>query len=216
MEVKTDRERALEILKGSENPLPTDRSAETWQECFRRAQVRSHITNISTFWDKVREKEMQELTELAAKLPPETDFQDVSRYNHNGTFDAQRFIADKSGSKTTWEGHILSPEDLAFARAEMSAGVPKGVIHDRIKQNQHERQKQQTQKQIDFLNSQKGNQPFCSTCMGRGYNAVMANDLYIELQICGCQRAREKQADDKRKAEQETKNRRKQKPKEQL
>jgi len=201
----TDNEKARYLLKLPEK-VPSNGSKDLWNKCREVAIQRYLIRNTASFWEDLKEKAERELAEKAAQMPTEAELNDMSRYTEGGRFDALKFCTDRRQLKTTWEGHILSAEDVETARQELAKGTSRAAVHDIIKKRQQERQKAQTQKQADFINRQRGDQPYCPLCMNRGFFAVVENDVFIAQRPCKCTLAREKAIDEKKKAEQENKN----------
>lgn len=204
----TDTEKAVYLLS-QPTKMPSDNSREKWQRCLEFAQMRAHTNSIAEFWQDVAEKERRELEQAADRISYEDDFEDVSAYTQSGSFDAVRFVEDKRKCKTTWDGHILSAEDVQTARELMAQGTSKEVIHDTVRKKQHERLKIRTRMQADKINATLGKrpQPYCTMCMNRGYNAVIENEIFISLQICDCLRRYEQAMDKKREEEQKAKKR---------
>ena len=196
----TDKEKALYRLQQPVK-LPSDSSLGKWRECLERAAISSSVGKTRNFWEIARDKACKELEKAAADIGE--DFADVSEYTGNGSFDAAKFIADKKRCKITWDGHIIGAEDVELARQELAKGSSNAAVHDMILSRQKERLKAWTQRQADRMNSRPGKSGrVCPMCMGRGYNAVVENDVYIALRICSCQKARE-QATDKARQEQQ-------------
>lgn len=202
----TPRQKAKYLLELPCN-VPSNRDSLLWAKCYKLAEMRAKIQRIADEHIQAQEQAERDALENALKTMPAADDHDISRYVTGSGFDAMRFITDKKCYKTTWDGHILSAEDIMTVRTELAKGTPKAEIHDIIRHDQRERSRQYAEKQARAINAQFGmiNQPFCKACMNRGFFAVVENDLYITFRICGCTLRREKAAEERRKAELEEK-----------